>query len=154
MVKKSLVQNRKARHNYSLQEHFEAGLVLMGSETKALRSGKGNLSQAYIVAKEGELFLSGAHISEYAPSSHFGHPPLRERKLLLHKRQIHKIMGNIQRKGMTAVPLHLYLNEKGRIKLEIALAVGLKAPDKRHLLKEREWNRDKQRLMKQRTPSS
>lgn len=147
-MKISLIQNRKARHDYVLQDRFEAGLVLLGSEVKSLRAGKGNLANAYVLVEGSELFLSGAHISEYSHASHFGHDPLRQRKLLLHKRQMNKIMGQIQRKGMTAVPLQIYLNEKGKIKLELALAVGLKAHDKRHILKEREWNREKQRVLK------
>lgn len=143
-----LVQNRQAHHQYQLLDRFEAGLVLQGSEVKSLRAHQASLSEAYIAEYQTELFLQGAHIKEYAPATHFGHTPLRPRKLLLKKKQINKIMGQVTRKGMTAVPLKIYLNDKGKIKIEIALAVGLKKHDKREVLKEREWKKNKQKIFK------
>jgi SsrA-binding protein len=146
---KILSHHRSATHHYAIQERFECGVVLMGSEVKALRNHQSSIAESYVLNRDGELFLHNAHIHEYAPSAQFGHTPRRERKLLLHKKQISKIIGNITRKGMTAIPLKIYLNSKGRIKIEIALATGLKNHDKRAATKEKEWNRQKQRVLKQ-----
>lgn len=144
-----LIQNRSASYNYRLLDKFEAGIRLTGSEVKSLRSNHGSLCEAFLIDRNGELFLHNAHIPEYAPAQQFGHQPKQDRKILLHKRQINKIIGSITRKGMTAVPLKVYLNEKGRIKLEIALAVGLKKADKRQTIKEKEWNREQHRILRQ-----
>lgn len=148
MSQQILIQNRKARHNYQLLEHYEAGIVLQGSEVKSLRTHRGSLSEAFVIDHGGELFLHNCHIPPYGPATHFGHKPLQDRKLLLHKRQVRKILGQIARKGITVVPTKCYLNARGKIKVDIALAAGLKAVDKRHALKEKEWQRDKHRLMK------
>ncbi len=148
---KILSHHRSATHHYAIAERFECGMVLMGSEVKSLRKSQSSIAESYVLQREGELFLHNAHINEYAPSAQFGHEPKRERKLLLRKRQVSKIIGQITRKGMTAIPLKIYLNDKGRIKIEIALAVGLKNHDKREALKTKEWNRQKQRVLKQGT---
>jgi SsrA-binding protein len=146
---KILSHHRSATHHYSLVERFECGIVLLGSEVKALRNHQSSIAESYVLHRDGALFLHNAHIHEYAPSAQFGHEPRRERKLLLRKRQISKIIGQITRKGMTAIPLKIYLNNKNLIKIEIALAVGLKNHDKRQALKTKEWNRQKQRVLKQ-----
>lgn len=144
-----LCYHRSATHHYSITERFECGLVLMGSEVKSLRKNQASIAESYILERGGELFLHNAHINEYAPSAQFSHTPRRDRKLLLRKRQVSKIIGQITRKGMTAIPLKIYLNAKGLIKIEMALAVGLKTHDKRAALKTKEWNRQKQRILKQ-----
>jgi len=146
---KILSYHRSATHHYAIEERFECGVVLLGSEVKSLRKNQSSIAEAFVVEKNGELFLHNAHINEYAPSAQFGHTPRRDRKLLLRKRQVSKIIGQITRKGMTAIPLKVYLNDKGRIKIEIALATGLKNYDKRANLKTKEWNRQKQRVLKQ-----
>jgi SsrA-binding protein len=144
-----LAHHRSATHHYALLERFEAGLVLLGSEVKSLRQHHASLEQAYIVERNNELFLHNAHIHEYAPSGQFGHAPRRDRKLLLHKRQINRIIGGLVKKGQTAIPLTLYVTGKGLIKLEISLATGLKKHDKREHIKQKEWNRQKMRVLKQ-----
>ena len=147
-VKKVLVYNRSASHHYQLFEKFEVGLVLLGSEVKSLRSNRGSLAEAYIIHRDNELFLHKAHIPEYAASSRQNHDPLRERKILMHRRQINRIIGQITRKGMTAIPLKIYINDKGRMKMEVALAQGLKKHDKRQAIKDKEWKREKHRILK------
>ena len=146
---KIIAQNKKALINFRVEETFEAGLVLMGSEIKSLRLHNSSLDQSFVVENGGELFLHNAYIQEYTPSKHFGHDPLRNRKLLLRRRQINKIMGNILRKGMTCIVLKLYLTEKGLVKASIALATGAQKQDKRQALKEKEWNRSQHRVLKQ-----
>lgn len=149
MQMKILVQNRRALHDYRLIESFEAGLLLKGSEVKSLRAHKASLEGAFIVHHEGELFLHHAHIHEYEPARHFGHTPLRQRKILLRRRQINKIIGSITRKGMTAIPLKIFLNDRSLIKVDLALAVGTKKEDKRHAIKAKEWARIQHRVLKQ-----
>lgn len=144
---KILVRNRSASFHYQLLDRFEAGLMLLGSEVKSLRCHQASLSEAFIVAQGDELFLHNAHIHEV--TRYFGHSARRERKLLLHRNQIHKIVGQITRKGMTAVPLALYLSDKGKIKMELALALGMKKEDKRQSIKEKEWKRQQHRILKQ-----
>jgi SsrA-binding protein len=144
---KIIVQNRKARHDYYIEESLEAGIVLLGSEVKSIREGRANIAQAYVVESAGELFLQGVHISPYSRAA-FPHEPLRRKKLLLKKRQILKLFHNIQKKKMTAVPLCFYLNDKGWIKAQIGLARGKEKEDKRQAIKEREWAVEKQRLFK------
>jgi SsrA-binding protein len=144
---KILVQNRHASHDYKFIEKFEAGLLLKGSEVKSLKSHKASINAAFIIEKEGELYLHNATIASDVSAFHFAHEPNQERKLLLHKRQINKILGNIKRKGMTAVPLKIYISKKW-IKIEIALAIGLKKVDKRHIIKEKEWKRQQHRILK------
>jgi len=140
--------NRKARHNYFIEEEFEAGIVLTGTEVKSLRAGEANITDSYAEAKQGEIFLVNAYIKEYEMGNRFNHDARRPRKLLLHRRQVNQIAGAIQRKGKTLVPLSIYFNDKNRIKLQIGLASGKKLHDKRATEKERDWNRQKSRLLK------
>jgi len=144
---KVVAQNRKARHNYFIEETFEAGLSLTGTEVKSLRGGRSTIAESYVTAIEGEAWLVNATIPEYASGNRFNHEPRRARKLLLHRSQVNKLIGAIQREGRTVVPLQVYFNEKGRAKLEIALALGKKAHDKRATIKERDWQRQRSRLL-------
>jgi SsrA-binding protein len=146
----TIVLNRQATHDYFIEERFEAGLVLQGWEVKSLRSGKAQIKESYIVLKNGEAWLLGAHISPLASAStHVEPDPTRTRKLLLRRDELNKLIGQVERKGYTLVPLVLYWKD-GRVKLEIGLARGKKQHDKRATEKERDWQREKQRLMKQR----
>lgn len=147
--RKVVANNRKARRNYEIDETFEAGLVLSGTEVKSLRTGKANISDAYASEEGGELFLYNAYIPEYLQANRFNHSPRRPRKLLLHRREIHKLIVGIQREGMTVVPLKLYFNERGIAKLELALAKGRKLHDKRQVERKRDWDRQKARLMRE-----
>lgn len=143
-----VAQNRKARHDYFIEDTVEAGIQLMGSEVKSLRKGSGSIGESYAVEKGGELYLTNAYIPEYAAAAKYnGHEPRRERKLLLHKREIHRLMGNIQREGYTLVPLSIYFNPRGIAKVELGLAKGKHKADKRQSSKDRDWKRDKARLM-------
>ena len=143
-----VAQNRKARHDYFIEDTVEAGIQLMGSEVKSLRKGSGSIGESYAVEKAGEMYLTNAYIPEYAPAAKYnGHEPRRERKLLLHKREIHRLMGNIQREGYTLVPLSIYFNPRGIAKVELGLAKGKHKADKRQSSKDRDWKRDKARLM-------
>jgi len=144
-----VADNRKARFNYAIGETLEAGIVLVGSEVKSLRSGKVNIADSYASEDGGELWLVNADIPEYAKAHQFNHDRRRPRKLLLSRRQINKLMGAIQRDGMTVVPLKLYFDARGRAKLEIALAKGKKLHDKRETEKKRDWQRDRARLMRE-----
>ncbi len=144
----SIVENKKAWHDYFIEEKYEAGLVLEGWEAKAIRAGRAQIKEAYVVIKDGELFLIGAHISPLAQAStHVKADPTRTRKLLLHAREIDKLIGKVERAGYALVPLDLHYS-KGRIKLEIGLAKGKKQYDKRESEKQRDWQREKSRLMK------
>ena len=145
---KVVADNRKARFNYAIGETFEAGIVLTGSEVKSLRAGKATIAESYADARAGELWLINSNIPEYLQASRFNHAPKRARKLLLQKRQINRLVGAVEREGMTIVPLKLYFNEKGRAKVEIALARGKKLHDKRETLKKRSWDRERGRLMR------
>jgi SsrA-binding protein len=143
-------ENRKARFNYEIGEVFESGIALTGSEVKSLRTGKATIAESYADAHGGEIWLINANIPEYKQSGpHNNHEPKRHRKLLLHKRQINKLIGAVEREGMTIIPLKLYFNDRGRAKLEIALARGKKLHDKRETSKKRDWARQKSRLMRQ-----
>jgi SsrA-binding protein len=146
---KIVADNRKARFHYAIGETFEAGIVLTGSEVKSMRTGKANIGESYAGARGGELWLYNSNISEYKQAGRFNHAPKRPRKLLLHKRQINKLIGAVEREGMTVVPLKLYFNDKGRAKVEIALAKGKKLHDKRESEKKRSWDRERGRLMRQ-----
>ena len=146
---KIISDNRKARFNYEIGEVFEAGIALTGSEVKSLRAGKANIGESYADSRRGELWLINANIPEYQQAGRFNHAPKRPRKLLLHRRQIHKLAGAVEREGMTLVPLKLYFNEKGRAKVEIALARGKKLHDKRETEKKRDWDRERGRLLRQ-----
>ncbi len=142
--------NRKARHDYFIEERIEAGLVLMGWEVKSIRAGRTQMSEAHIIVRKGEAWLLNAHISPLdSASTHVNPEPTRTRKLLLHKKELNKLIGSIDRKGYTVVPLAMYW-KAGKVKLEIGLAKGKKKYDKRADLKERDWQRQKQRLLKQR----
>jgi len=142
-----VAQNRKARHNYFIEETFEAGLSLTGTEVKSLRGGRSTIAESYVTATDGEAWLVNATIPVYSGGNRNNHEPRRPRKLLLHRSQVNKLIGAIQRQGRTVVPLQVYFNEKGRAKLEIALALGKKAHDKRATIKERDWQRQRSRLL-------
>ncbi|MGI8527288.1 MAG: SsrA-binding protein SmpB [Pseudolabrys sp.] len=146
---KVVSDNRKARFNFEIGEVYEAGIALTGTEVKSLRSGKATIAESYADAKNGEIWLINANIPEYRQASRFNHAPKRPRKLLLHQRQINKLAGAVEREGMTIVPLKLYFNERGRAKLEIALAKGKKLFDKRATEKKRSWERERGRLMRE-----
>jgi len=144
-----VAENRKARHAYEILETFEAGIELVGPEVKSLRQGKANIAESYATDEEGEIYVINAHIPAYTQANRFNHEERRPRKLLLHKREIGKLIGAIRREGMTIVPLRLYFNDRGIAKLEIALARGRKLHDKREVEKTRDWNRQKQRLLRE-----
>src|SRR5207253_2920435 len=144
-----IADNRKARFNYEIGEVFEAGIALTGTEVKSLRVGKASIGESYADARGGELWLYNSNISEYRQAGRFNHAPKRPRKLLLHKRQINKLVGAVEREGMTVVPLKLYFNEKGRAKVEIGLAKGKKLHDKRETERKRSWQRERGRLLRQ-----
>lgn len=143
-----VAKNRKAHFNYAIEDTFEAGIVLVGSEVKSLRVGKANLADSYADEQDGEIFLRQAHIAEYSGANRFNHHPTRPRKLLLHKNQIKKLIGRLKTKGVTLVPLSIYFNEKNMVKVEMALASGKKTHDKRDTIKTREWNVEKGRLLR------
>jgi SsrA-binding protein len=145
---KVVADNRKARFNYEIGEVFEAGIALTGTEVKSLRLGKATIAESYADARRGELWLVNANIPEYLQGGRFNHPPKRMRKLLMHRRQIDKLSSAVEREGMTIVPLKLYFNEKGRAKLELALARGKKLHDKRETDKKRTWDRERSRLLR------
>lgn len=148
-VGKLIAENRRARFDYLIEEVFEAGLVLTGTEVKSLRNGRANIAESYASPERGELFLINSYIPEYAPAARFNHEPRRARKLLVHKREYNKLMGAVEREGRTLVPLKLYFNERGRAKLELALAKGKKTADKRAASKEQDWKRQQARLMRE-----
>ncbi len=148
---KSLVaDNRKARFNYEIIDTLEAGVELHGSEVKSLRTGKANIADSYAAEYDGDLILYNAYIPEYLQANQFNHETRRPRRLLLHRREIHKLAIAVQREGMTLIPLKLYFNDKGRAKVELALGRGKKLHDKRETEKERTWNREKARLLRDR----
>ena len=145
---KIISNNRKARFNYFFKEFYEAGLVLNGSEVKSLRDGKANISESYAFDMNGEIFLVNSHIPSYKESSYNDHDPKRDRKLLLNKREINKLMGRVNREGFTLIPTKLYF-KKGKAKVEIAVAKGKKKYDKRQVEKKRDWNREKAKFFRQ-----
>ena len=146
---KIAADNRKARHNYFIEETVEAGIMLTGTEIKSLRGGKATIGESYAQSKDGEIFLINAYIPEYTEGNRFNHEPRRIRKLLLHKRQIAKLSQAIEREGLTLIPLKIIFNAKGRAKVELGLAKGKKLHDKRDTEKARDWAREKGRLMRQ-----
>jgi SsrA-binding protein len=148
--RKLVAQNRKARHDYHIDETFEAGIALLGTEVKSLREGRANLADSFAQEQNGEVVLLNAHIAPYSAGGRFNHEPLRPRKLLLHRRQIEKLRGELKRGGVTLVPLSLYFNERGRAKVELALAHGKRQHDKRAAEAERDWQREKGRLIRAR----
>jgi SsrA-binding protein len=147
---KIVADNRKARFNYAIGDTFEAGIALTGTEVKSLRVGKAAIAESYAAAQDGELWLINANIPEYLQASRFNHAPKRPRKLLLHKREIGKLVAAVEREGMTLVPLKLYFNARGRAKVEIAVARGKKLHDKRETEKKRSWDRERGRLLRDR----
>ena len=144
---KIISNNRKARFNYFLNEFFEAGIALKGSEVKSLRDGKANISESYAIDEQGEIFLINSHIPSYKESSYNNHDPKRNRKLLLNKREINKLIGKVNREGYTLIPTKLYF-KKGKAKVEIAVAKGKKHYDKRQVKKKRDWNRAKAKFFR------
>ena len=145
---KIVAENRKARFNYAIEDTVEAGIALTGTEVKSIRNGKTTIAESYADTKDGEIWLINANIPEYLQASRFNHAPKRPRKLLLHKRQIHKFVVAVEREGMTIVPLRLFFNEKGRAKIDVALGRGKKLHDKRETEKKRSWDRERSRLMR------
>ena len=145
-----IAQNRKARRDYRLERPFEVGIQLTGTEVKSLRAGRANINDAYAAERGGEVFLINAHISQYDGAGPFNHDPLRPRKLLLHKREIRKLVGALRRGGVTLVPLALYFNERGIAKVALAMATGKRKYDKRAAEKARDWQRQKERLVRER----
>jgi SsrA-binding protein len=145
-----VAQNRRARHDYFIEDTVEAGIVLLGSEVKALREGKASIGEAFAADKSGELFLINAYIPEYSGANRLNHEPKRPRKLLIHRREMHKLTGAITRDGMTLVPLDIHFTPRGIAKVLLGLAKGKRKVDKRETVKERDWQRDKARLMRSR----
>jgi SsrA-binding protein len=145
---KVIADNRKARFAYAIDDTLEAGLMLTGSEVKSLRTGKATIAESYAHAKDGELFLVNAYIPEYTQASRFNHEPKRTRKLLVHKKEANRLSMAIRREGMTLIPLRLYFNPKGIAKIQLGVAKGKKLHDKRETEKQRDWQRDKARLMR------
>jgi SsrA-binding protein len=147
---KIVAENRRARFDYAIEDKFEAGVQLQGTEVKALRAGEGSIAESYAEIRDGQAWLVNANIPEFSHGNRFNHEPKRPRKLLLHQREIEKLTGAVERKGMTLVPLMVYFNSRGRAKIELALAKGRQAKDKRDYLKDRDWQRDKARIMRER----
>ena len=150
MTGKLIAENRRARFDYHLEETFEAGLQLTGSEVKSLRQGRANIAESYASADGNQLSLVNAYIPEYGPANRFNHEPRRPRRLLMHRRQIDRLLGAVRREGRTIVPTRLYFNDRGMAKLELALAKGKTAPDKRQAEADRDWKREQGRLMRDR----
>lgn len=147
---KTIAENRRARFDYFLEDNTEAGLVLTGTEIKALRDGRANIAESYAAVEGREIVLINADIPPYKQANRFNHEPRRPRRLLLHRKQIDRMIGAVQRDGQTIIPVRLYLNEAGKAKIEIAMAKGKKLHDKREASAERDWQRDKARLLKER----
>ena len=142
--------NRRAKFDYHIEDTYEAGLALQGTEVKALRAGEASIKESYAEVRDGQVWLINANIPEYSHGNRLNHEPRRPRKLLLHSREIERMFGAVERKGMTLVPLSVYFNRTGRAKVELALAKGKQAHDKREAVKDRDWKRDKARLMRER----
>ncbi len=148
--KKIVAENRRARFDYFIEDKFEAGIELTGTEVKSLRSGEGSIAESYATVEGDEVWLINSHIPEYSHGNRLNHQPRRQRKLLLRAREIAKLHGAITRQGLTLVPLSIYFNGRGRAKIELALARGKKMHDKRETVKERDWKREQQRLLRTR----
>ena len=146
---KVIAENRRARHDYFIEGDLEAGIVLEGSEVKALRTGKANIAESYASVEGGELWLINSYIAAYKQAGIFGHEERRRRKLLVSKRELSRLWQAVGREGMTLVPLVMYFNDRGRVKLKLGVAKGKKLADKRETEARRDWNRQKQRLLKQ-----
>ena len=149
--RKVIADNRKARFDYEIGETFEAGIQLLGTEVKSLRANKATIGESYVSPENGEIWLINSYIPEYLQANQFNHDPRRHRKLLLHRRQMSQLMDGVQRGGMTIVPLKMYFNDRGIAKVEIALARGKKVYDKRETEKKRDWQREKARLMREKS---
>jgi len=147
---KTVAENRRARYEYAIDEVFEAGIALTGTEVKSLRSGEGTIAESYAEVKDGQMWLVNANIPEFSHGNRFNHEPKRPRKLLLHGREIYRLNGAVTRQGMTLVPLSIYFNDRGRAKVEMALAKGKKLHDKRETEKARDWKREQARLLRDR----
>jgi SsrA-binding protein len=145
-----VAQNRRARHDYLIEDTLEAGVVLQGTEVKVLRQGQASIAEAYADENGGELYLVNANIPEYSASAHFNHQPRRPRKLLLHRKQMNRLLGAIRRDGITVVPLSIYFNDRGRAKVELGLARGKRKADKRQAEKQRDWQRSRARILRER----
>ncbi|MDE3059622.1 MAG: SsrA-binding protein SmpB [Pseudomonadota bacterium] len=145
---KTIAFNRKARYEYAIEEEIEAGIVLTGTEVKSLRAGKADINDAYATSRDEEIWLLNATIAEYSAGNRFNHEPRRPRKLLLHKRQIKKLLGRLKVRGVTLIPLSLYFNRRGKAKVMLGLAMGKKQYEKRETIKKRDWQRDKARIMR------
>lgn len=143
-------ENRRARYEYAIEDSLEAGIMLTGTEVKALRAGQATIAESYAEVKNGEVWLINSNIPEFSHGNRFNHEPKRPRKLLLHGREIEKLHAAVARQGMTVVPLSIYFNDRGRAKVEIAIARGKKLHDKREAEKERDWKRDAARLLRER----
>lgn len=148
--KRIIAQNKKAYHDYFIEDKYEAGIALTGSEVKSIRAGKVNITDSHAAADKGEIFLFNTHIAEYEQANRFNHNTRRPRKLLLHKREIRKLIGKLKVTGYTLVALSIYFNAKNKVKVELGLAKGKKQYDKRQTIKEKEWKRDQARLLKKR----
>ncbi len=146
--KKVVAENRRARFDYHIEDTFEAGIMLTGTEVKSLRFGEGSIAESYAEIRNGEAWLVNSNVPEFSHGNRFNHEPKRPRKLLLHERQIDRLQGAVERKGMTLVPLSVYFNSRGRAKVELALAKGKNAADKRQTIKDRDWKREQSRLMR------
>ena len=146
--KKVVAENRRARFDYHIDETLEAGIALTGTEVKSLRFGEGSIGESYAEVKNGEVWLVNSNVPEFSHGNRFNHEPKRPRKLLLHRREVDRLQGADERKGMTLVPLSVYFNSRGRAKVELALAKGKNVADKRATIKERDWKRDQQRIMR------
>jgi SsrA-binding protein len=147
---KTVAENRRARFEYFIEDVVEAGIALMGTEVKALRTGQGSIAESFAEVKDGQVWLVNANIPEFSHGNRFNHEPKRPRKLLLHEREIDRMFSAVSRQGMTLIPLSIYFNNRGRAKVELALGKGKKLHDKRDTMKERDWQRDKARLLRDR----
>ena len=146
---KTVAENRRARFDYHIDETFEAGIALTGTEVKSLRFGEGSIAESYAEVRNGEVWLVNSNVPEFSHGNRFNHEPKRPRKLLMHEREIARLQGSVERKGMTLVPLSIYFNSRGRAKVELALARGKNVADKRQTVKDRDWQRQKSRVMRE-----
>lgn len=146
---KTVAENRRARFDYYIEDKFEAGIALTGTEVKSLRFGEGSIAEAYAEIRGGECWLVNSNVPEFSHGNRFNHEPKRPRKLLMHQQEIERLQGAVERKGMTLVPLSIYFNSKGKAKVELALAKGKQVADKRQTIKERDWKRQQARIMRE-----